>query len=131
MGPLTHLLDTHAVIWAYEDSALLSASARRLIHDAEPGCLGISDLTLLEIAMLTAKGRVTLDFPTKDFLSRIEADFVVLPVGAGEADLAMNLPMKHADPFDRVIVATALRAKVPLVTKDRAVVASKLVPVIW
>jgi len=41
------------------------------------------------------------------------------------------LPLKQADPFDRVIVATALGRKVSLLTKDRKITKSALAPVIW
>ncbi len=131
MDPVTHILDTHAVIWAYDDSASLGRQARAVIVQARPRSLGVSDLTLFEIAMLVGKRKLELDLPTGEFLTRVENDFAVLPVGASEAELAVKLALEQADPFDRAIVATALCAKVPLVTKDRQISASKLVPVVW
>lgn len=128
---LTHLVDTHAVLWAYEDSALLGAKARNVFRKASPRCLGVSDFTLLEIAFLVKKSRVFLDIPLQEFLSRIEDDFLVIPLNADAATHALDLPLKQADPFDRVIVATALCRKVPLLTKDRKITKSALVPVIW
>ena len=54
----------------------------------------------------------------------------VVPLDAEIAIEADGLQM-HEDPADRFIVATALRCKALLVTKDRAMRSAKLVPVVW
>ncbi len=131
MDAITHLLDTHAVIWAYDDAKFLGAQARAVISHAMPLSLGISDFTLFEIAMLVSKGRLQLDLSVETFLQRVETDYVVLPLGALEAASAMELNLEQADPFDRAIVATALSRNIPLLSKDRQIAASGLLSVIW
>ncbi len=131
MDAVTRLLDTHAVIWAYDDSECLGSEARAVLRQAKPRCLGVSDFTLLEIAMLVSKGRLEIDLPLKEFLGRIENDYVVLPLGAAEAASVMALKLEQAYPFDRAIVATALGRNIPLLTKDRQITKSGSVPVLW
>lgn len=131
MDAVTHLLDTHTVIWAYDDSESLGETARAVIRQAGPRSLGVSDFTLLEIAMLVSKGRLQMDVSLEEFLERLENDYVIFPLGTREAVSATELKLEQADPFDRVIVATALRRNIPLVTKDRQITRSGSIPVVW
>ncbi len=131
MDAVTHLLDTHTVLWAYDDSECLGTEARAVIRQARPRSLGVSDFTLLEVAMLVSKGRLQIDHPLEEFLGRVENDYVVLPLGAAEAASAMKLKLEQADPFDRAIVATAIGRNIPLLTKDRQITKSGSVPVLW
>ena len=54
------LVDTHVVIWLAFDPSQLSAKGRVAIEDArlKGGGLAISDITLLELATLSSKGRI-------------------------------------------------------------------------
>ncbi|MCK9589958.1 MAG: PIN domain-containing protein [Terrimicrobiaceae bacterium] len=63
MAQGTHLLDTHVVVWALEDSPLLKPRARTAIAQAGWGELAISDMTLLELAMLIRRKRVLPGMP--------------------------------------------------------------------
>lgn len=131
MDTLTHVVDTHAVLWAYDDSGFLGVQVRDIFRRAAPRSLGVSNFTLLEIALLAKKSRIHLDIPLPEMLFRVESDFAVVPLDAAIAVRALDLPLKQADPFDRVIVATALSRGVPLLSKDRQIVKSGIVPVIW
>ena len=67
---MTYLLDTHAVLWLLEGNTKLGHRARNAIKDSDPGDVGISDLTLLEIAMLAKKGVVSLQPNTSNILDQ-------------------------------------------------------------
>ena len=131
MDEITHLLDTHTVIWAYQDSALLGHEARKVISLASAFSLAVSDITLLEISMLVSKGRLSCKIPLLKFLQKIENDFVILPICSQESVSAMHLNLPQADPFDRVIVATAHSRQLTLLTKDAQIFSSGLVSVLW
>lgn len=128
---LSHLLDTHAILWTLEDDIRLGTSARKVVSQAVFHELAISALSLLEISMLLEKGRIQLDLAPIDFLKKIEISFTVIPLDAIIASEAMQIPLPQGDPFDRVIVATARNRGFTLITKDRAIKESGLVPVIW
>lgn len=126
------LLDTHAVLWAAEGDERLGPEAAERLRHGKQGEAVISDVTLLEIAMLAKKGRVAFSVPLRDYLRGLQASYPVLALDADIAALAMDLDLPGADPFDRVIVATAMHHRLPLATRDRAIARAKTtVRVVW
>ena len=128
------LLDTHVVIWLAFEQARISKKARSAMEAARKNAegLGISDITLLEIATLERKRRITLGSTLETFLSDIEARFIVLPITAHVCVRAMGFPSTYPDdPADRVIGATALVEGIPLVTADDGIRRCKELPTIW
>jgi PIN domain nuclease of toxin-antitoxin system len=118
------IADTHALVWLWTGDASLGSSARQTLDDAlQDGELAVSAMTFWEVAMLRAKGR--LDFPEdvgawrRELLSQ---GLIEIPVD-GEIGIRANaLPGFHADPADRIIVATALGGH-QLVTADERILA--------
>lgn len=125
------LLDTHAALWLVQGDERLSGPARVAIEGLERDEICVSDLLLLELGLLISKERVLIDEPPGGFLEDFAARFHVLPVDARIASTAVELGLPQADPFDRVFVATAIRHRLPLVTRDRGVRESGLVNTIW
>jgi PIN domain nuclease of toxin-antitoxin system len=128
------LLDTHVVIWLAMEPARISKKARAAIEEARHAGQGlaISDMTLLETAMLESKRRITLNPSLETFLSEVEARFVVLPITGRMCVRAMGLPSAYPnDPADRIIGATALVEGIPLVTADDEIQRSKALRTIW
>jgi PIN domain nuclease of toxin-antitoxin system len=125
------LLDTHAVLWAAENDARLGVEAAAFIRACQSGDVVMSDLTLLEIAMLVKKGRVSLNVPLRDYLRGLQSTYPVLAIDADISALAMDLDLPGADPFDRVIVATALHHELPLATRDRVIAGANVVRTLW
>lgn len=94
--------------------------------------MAISAITLLELAVLTAKQRIHIDISLEQLLQDVERQFVVLPITASACVLVLSLPTAYPrDPADRLIGATALSKGLPLVTADRAIQQSKAVHTIW
>lgn len=119
------VLDTHAFVWALQDEPRLGATTRGLIANAPAdGSLGVSAITVREIAMLVEKGRLGL---TRDVGEWIEAALALpsirlLPLEPGIALDSVRLPGTfHADPADRLIIATARHWDAPLLTADSAI----------
>lgn len=128
------LLDTHVVVWLAFDPAQLSKKARAAIDDARQnkGGLGISDITLLELAMLSSKGRIRLNISLESFLREVETRFVILPISGRICVRALELPTAYPkDPADRIIGATALVEGLSLLTADSAIRRSRALPTIW
>ena len=128
------LLDTHVVLWLAFDQARISKKARAAIEAARESAegLAISDITLLEIATLDRKRRITLRTTLETFLTDIEARFIVLPITARVCVRAIGFPPSYPDdPADRVIGATALVEGIRLVTADEGIRRSKELPTIW
>ena len=126
------ILDTHALVWAAENSSRLGKAARQALCDLAREDLGVSALSLLELAMLVSKGRLRVfnDDGAKA-IANLASRVTVVPLDAEIAWEAMTLGLPQSDPFDRVIVATARRLGLPLVTKDRLIRKARLVATIW
>ncbi len=111
-------LDTHILVWLYQDGAArLTAPAVRAIEEAE--LLLISpmvelELTYLhEIARINCQARDILDSLRRDIgLETCKQPFATV-VGA-----ALSLVWTR-DPFDRIIVAQAAHRESPLLTADQ------------
>jgi len=55
---MKYLLDTHAAVWALEESPHLSPRVRDLILDRSPADFVIADVTILEVACLIRSSRL-------------------------------------------------------------------------
>jgi len=109
------LLDTHVFLWAIAGSPRLKAPVRKVMQDAE--VVFVSAASLWEIATKARLGK--LDADPSAVAAAIEASgFVELPVRASHAAKVFDLPMLHADPFDRMLVAQALSEPLRLLTHD-------------
>ena len=128
------LVDTHVVVWLAFEPKQISRKAKAAIDAARGNAegLAISDITLVELATLVAKGRVALRVSLESFLEEIESRFAVLPMNARSCARVMGLPSTFPkDPADRIITATALVAGIALITADRAIRNSRVVHTIW
>ena len=125
------LLDTHAALWLVQGDDRLTPAALSRLQELDRDEIFVSDLMLLELALLVTKRRVEVDERLGSFLNDFAAHFHVLPVDAVIAATAAELALPQGDPFDRIFVATAVRHALPLVTRDREIRDSGLVPTIW
>jgi PIN domain nuclease of toxin-antitoxin system len=127
------LLDTCAVIWDALDPARLSQPARATIERNEDE-LVICDISLWEIAMLIAKGRLLVDATAAGFLDLVlrARDLRVQAITPEIADLSATLDSSlGGDPADRLIAATALSLNAPLVTADSRLLRAGVLRTIW
>jgi PIN domain nuclease of toxin-antitoxin system len=128
------LLDTHMWIWYLGDQTKLTWAELNALDalDFENRPF-ISDFSLWEIATLTSIKRLTLDRPLDRWLSIAArpASVRILAVSVSVAiELAELSDTFHRDPADRAIVATARAHGLPVLTRDRKIMDSRLVE-IW
>jgi PIN domain nuclease of toxin-antitoxin system len=110
-------LDTHIFLWMDIDKERIPPKIRSVI-DAEKR-LGVSAISLWEIAMLTEKRRLTLPDPLLTWFKKALSvkKIRLLPVTPEIAAKSAMLPM-HGDPADRLIAATAIEYDITLATVD-------------
>lgn len=116
--PIRLLLDTHVVIWFYEDPSLLTSEAREALEDSA-NVAYVSAASVWEWALKQALGRIST--PTELDAGAVRAGFQELPVTWAHGRAAATLPALHSDPFDRMLVAQATVEGLVLVTRDRRV----------
>lgn len=112
------LLDTHIALWALTDSPRLPAKARARLLDAA-NTIYFSAASVWEISIKHRLARE--DMPVSGTDARklfIKAGYVELPISAEHAGATEELPMHHADPFDRILVAQAQTEPMRLLTHD-------------
>lgn len=127
------VVDTHAVVWLTQEQGLLSEAARSALAEGRcQGSLAIADITLREIAVQVARGRVTVSSPLDIYLKFIESRFTVVPIDARIAERSARFGSSYPkDPADRLIGATAIVRGARLVTKDDAIRESGEVNCVW
>ena len=113
------LLDTHAFLWWTLDDAQLSALAREAIASPD-NLVYVSAATAWEIAIKASLGRVEAPQDLEGFMTEEmrRSSFRPLAVDLRHALAVRNLPLHHRDPFDRLLVAQALREELTLVSGD-------------
>lgn len=128
------LLDTHVVVWIAGEPGQISRKANVAIDEARAtgSGLAISDITLLELAMLSRRSKLRVISSLEKFLNEVESRFRVLPITAKACLCAAALPSSYPnDPADRIIGATAIVEGLSLVTADQAIRASGAVRTVW
>lgn len=128
---MKYLLDTHTFLWWNMDDAQLSPLVKEIIADGANEIF-LSAATAWEIAIKTARGRLELpEDPTRYVSSRMSLHgFQALPVQIHHAVQVYKLPMHHADPFDRLLIAQSQIESMPLVSVD-AEIRKYEVEVVW
>ena len=129
------VLDTHTLVWWVTGDPALSKKARASIErEQQGGDIIVSSISAWEIAMLVDRDRLVLSMDVDNWLATVaQIDTVrFLPVDVEIALKSVGLPGEfHKDPADRMIVATARKLAVPLVTKDEKMRAYAHVKTIW
>jgi PIN domain nuclease of toxin-antitoxin system len=114
-------LDTHILIHALGGS--VTPREQRLLAESE---WSISAIVLWELAKLVQLGRVELaldDPETQRALSAVQVLPITLPIARASTELDFQ-----SDPADELIAATSVVMKIPLLTRDKRIRKSKLVP---
>ncbi len=92
----------------------------------------ISPITVWELSRKAALGKLP-PLPTRNcsFSRHLTAlGFQIAPLLWDDAETASSLPPHHKDPMDRMLIATATRMGVPIITND-ALFAAYIVPTVW
>jgi PIN domain nuclease of toxin-antitoxin system len=111
------LLDAHALLWWLADDPTLARDAHAAIAAPSNEVL-VSAASVWEIEIKRALGKLSAPVGLVD---AIDASAIgSLPITAVDAERAACLPPHHRDPFDRMLVAQALRLDAVIVSRDVA-----------
>jgi PIN domain nuclease of toxin-antitoxin system len=128
------ILDTHILLFWFENERRLSKGQRKVLASATPeDPLLICDISLWEICTLYELGRIEFAIPLREWLERATAPPLVqiCPITpAVAADVALLPSSFHRDPADRIIVSTARVYDLSLLTQDDRLIRSGLCDVL-
>ena len=114
-------LDTHILVFAL--TGAVTGRERRILG-AHPW--SISAIVLWELAKLQQLGRVEVDLDDREVVRTLSA-LHVWPIDLAISRRSTQLDFA-GDPADELIAATSLVHRVPLLTRDRRIRASAIVP---
>jgi PIN domain nuclease of toxin-antitoxin system len=114
------LLDTHVLLWWLSDDERLTRPMRQAIGDSNTAVV-VSAASAWEMAIKAALGKLVAP---EGLVAELERQgFDQISVTVDDAVHAGALPRHHNDPFDRMLIAQALRRGLTLVTADRHIAA--------
>ncbi len=116
---MRNLLDTHIFISAAKSGLEgLSLRARKIMEDDRIERV-LSAVSITEIAVKAKLGK--LDLSSAIVIQSIaDMRLTLLPYTTKHALRMFDLPLHHSDPFDRMLIATALAENLPILSADRA-----------
>ena len=114
-------LDTHILVASLAGD--LTDRERTLVANQD---LAISDIVLWELAKLVELGRLIMDLDSLAFRRSLR-HLTIIPISIQIARRSVRLDFS-SDPADEVIAATSVVERVPLLTRDRKILKSRMVP---
>ena len=115
---MDYILDTHVLLWSMFDSDKLSEPSRIIILDKNFHKF-ISISTIWEISIKNRIGKLPLPGGLPSIYNEIEMNgFGIIGINRQSLEIYTALPLLHRDPFDGIIIATAISKNMVIVTAD-------------
>jgi len=128
-------VDTHVIIWDALEPKSLSKRAITELHNANKNDgIIFCEISLWEIAMLISKQRLKIDVTFLEFIDLVSVSnkYIFQGITPEIAALSVELPKEiNPNPADKIICATSIATKAPLLTADRNLLKSELAETIW
>ncbi|MBI4600123.1 type II toxin-antitoxin system VapC family toxin [Candidatus Uhrbacteria bacterium] len=112
---MTYLLDTHILLWWFDDPSQLAQKAQMIIRDPHT-LIFVSSVSTWEIVIKKALGKLRVS--DRIFSLIAEENFTELSITVAHTQMLEKLPAHHNDPFDRLLIAQALCEKATLISRD-------------
>ena len=117
------LLDTHVLLWLKDEPRHIGRTASSRLEIAmATGEVWLSVISFWEIGMLARKRKIKISMPLASWRAELSARAIrEIPIDGLTAAQAGELDWEHGDPADRIILATAMRLGLRLLTADRRI----------
>ena len=127
---MRYILDTHTLIWYFEDNSELSFKAKSIIEDIDNEIF-VSMASLWEIGIKVGLGKLIIPFDIDEIIARIRKESMnMITIDIKHVKGIQTLPHHHRDPFDRMIIAQAKVDNCTVITRDATFDAYD-VPILW
>ena len=128
---MSYLVDTCSFIWYVLNDKNLSQRVKNIILGSDS--VYISYATLWEIAIKQTTGKLKSITMSAYEIAELCRDngIIILPLKLSYLERIKQLPLIHKDPFDRIIIATAIEEDYTLLTNDSEIIKYKDVKTLW
>ena len=126
------LLDTCTLLWLANDPTILPADVRDLLRRGEM-LVRCSAISALELGIKIAGKKLRLPLPVSRWFPAFcrRNNLHILPVDHRVAAASIELPDIHRDPFDRILIATAIEHRLTLLTPDETIRSYPNLKTLW
>ena len=115
---MQYLLDTHIALWFFCQAEKLSKTALHSILEPANEKY-VSMASAWELAIKIRTGKLVFEGGIEHFFHTIDENgFELLPIKKEHVKQLATLPLLHRDPFDRILVASAIAEGMELITTD-------------
>ena len=129
------VVDTHIIIWDALKPDQISKKAKKAIETAnETDGILFCEISLWEISMLISRSRIKVGISFQEFIRLVFAsnNYQYQGITPEIAERSTTLPNEvNKDPADRIISATSVIKKAPLITADKNLQKAKSIKTIW
>ena len=127
---MKYMMDTCTFLWYIETSSRLPESVRELIDTTK--YVSVSQAAFWEIAIKQTTGKLALKMSMSELEEKcIENSITILPLKLAYFERIKSLPLIHRDPFDRIIIASAIEEDLTLLTNDSEIIKYQDVKTLW
>jgi PIN domain nuclease of toxin-antitoxin system len=110
------LLDSHVFLWTQTRDPRLGSETKKQLEDRSSTIL-LSVASIWELGIKKALGKI--EFEINEILDAAQrSDIAILRIDTAHAMAAVELPMHHRDPFDRMLIGQAIVEGARLLTHD-------------
>ena len=117
---MRYLIDTHVALWVLKGEPV-SDKAKKILDDVTSGIF-VSIASAWEIAVKISTGKLKYYGGVRAFLNDIKLnEFELLGVEESHIELVEGLEYHHRDPFDRLLIASAIAEDMTFISADENV----------
>ena len=115
---IDYLMDTHVLLWTMFEPKKLSQLAQEIIIDtSKPKFISVT--SVWEIAIKNRIGKLPLSMGVDEIFNNLDASNTgIVGIDYQHIEIYATLPLLHRDPFDGIIIATAILEKMTIITAD-------------
>ena len=115
------LMDSHVMLWHFDDNPALSTRARKVIADPQIDVY-VSTVTFWELSLKHALGKLSLEgIEPEEFEENLhDSGLAIIGLNERESSSFHRLPAVpgHRDPFDRMLIWQAMCRGMTLISND-------------
>ena len=112
------MLDTHTAIWFFTDDPALSSAADQIITN-RANRIYLSAISAWEMTIKISIGKLRFPGEIFGFMNAAKNnDIIIVPIETTHLAILKDLPHIHRDPFDRLLISTAIAEQMTFITAD-------------